>query len=191
MDENLIRLLIETGGVGGTIIMVVWLFRPIFLAWLGNIAKAREHEAQRIRDERESERELASALNGIKSELKLSRGINNQLIERIGTLPTRDDIVQAGQTMHEWATKHDTALAAAHTDLKTVPAEVWRIGDPKFETLRQALEDHINNLEKRLIERIDPQAENARQLIRKEMQTLLDRVQELDTALRALQPQEQ
>jgi len=188
MEENLLQAIIQGVGVGGTIVLVVYLLRPVFIEWLKNIAAARELEARRIEAERESERELAQALNGVKTELSLSRGINNQLIGKMDTLPTRDDIQRAGNAMNAWGEDHNRRLDRVHADVKVIPDEMWRIGDPKLETLRQEIENRVTTLQAALEARIDPSAENARRVIREEFTAINKRLSEIDATLQRFSP---
>ncbi|MHC4621250.1 MAG: hypothetical protein ACYTEQ_26170, partial [Planctomycetota bacterium] len=89
IDEQTLRVLIEAGGVGGTILGVVALLRAVFLKWLDNINQSRQLDAQREAAERASEQALALALNGVTTELKLSRGIHEQMIDKFDVLATR------------------------------------------------------------------------------------------------------
>jgi hypothetical protein len=171
IDENTLRTLIEAGGVGGTIITVVWLIRPVFLKWLENIGEARKLDAKRLEDERESEKALALALNGVTTELKLSRGINEQLIDKFGLLVTRDH------------------LSSVHEDVKTIPAEVWRLGDPKLDAMRSEIEHRVADLQASIETHLDPGAVNARAAIRLEFETMTKRLDDIDKSLRYLRPQ--
>ncbi len=188
MDEELLRAIIEGVGVGGTIISVVWLLRPVLLKWLENIAADREREAERLKDERESERELAQALNGVRTELNLSRGINNQLISKIDTLPTRDDIDQAGTSMRLWGERHDQKLNLVHDDVKTIPAEVVRLGTSNLETMRRELEQRLTTLQDQITARIDPDAENAQAIIRNEFAAMATRLGEIEALIKRFAP---
>jgi len=136
IDEQTLRTLIDAGGVGGTILGVAWIFRPVFLMWLKNIASANELEAKRLENEVASEKDLSDALNGVKTELKLSREVKTQLIDRIDTLPTRSDIDRVGVNMQSWAQGHDARIA-------DLPRRVYDVMAPELDKLPGLIEEKL------------------------------------------------
>lgn len=61
-------------------------------------------------------------------------------------------------------------LETMHADIKTVPLETWRLGDPILEALRQSLITYIDQTADRIIAKIDPRAEIAQQVVRDELE---------------------
>ena len=148
MDENILRLIIETGGTGVVILGIVWLFKPVFLKWLDNLAVARKFEAEREQNELEQSRRLETALNGVVAELALSRQVNSQFAARFEALPTRQDFEQVGVTMRDWARKHAG-------DVDNIPAKVWELSEGPLEELKREL---IAAMEVCLNEKVDLKA---------------------------------
>jgi hypothetical protein len=165
IDEQTLRTLIESGGVGGTIVIVVWLLRGVFMKWLENIGVARKLDAERLTAERASEQALALALNGVTTELKLSRGMNEQMIDKFELLATRDQI------------------SRIHDDVKTIPGEVWRLGNPRLDTMKTGIEDRIAVLQASIEERLPEGAINARVAIQTEFGQMNARLDDIGKSL--------
>jgi len=170
IDEQTLRTLIESGGVGGTIVIVVWLLRGVFMKWLENIGASRKLDAERLTAERASEQALALALNGVTTELKLSRGINEQMIDKFGALATGDH------------------LSRVHDDVKTIPDEVWRLGDPKLDIMKAGIERRITALQTSIEDRLPEGAINARAAIQAEFEQMDARLDDIAKSLAQLTP---
>lgn len=166
MDENILRLIIETGGTGIIILGIVWLAKPIFLKWLDNLAVARRLEAERERTELEQSRKLETALNGVVAELALSRQVNSRFAARFETMPTRQDFDQIGVTMRDWANKHDN-------EINEIPKKVWEAGSDPLEKLKTDIEKIIEGAKVEIIGAMDPaQLETLCTQLRNALQTL-------------------
>jgi hypothetical protein len=177
IDEQTLRTLIESGGVGGTIVIVVWLLRGVFMKWLENIGAARKMDAERLTAERASEKALSLALHGVETQLKLSRGIseqmraiNEQMLDKFDLLATRDH------------------LKLVHSDVKTIPSEVWRLGDPRLETVKVSIEERIADLQASIEDRLPPDAVNARAAICQEFAQMNERLNDIEKAMKDLSP---
>lgn len=180
--------LLETVGPFGTLILVAMILRPVLMRWLENIAERNRMEAQRNTAEIQQSQELATVLSGVQAQLQISTGVNNQLIAKFNALPTRTDIEQAGQAMMNWAHQHESRLTLVHNDIKATPAEVWRVGSPKLDALRQGLEQYLDNLRGQIVSALDPSAENARKVVEREFEGLFTRLDSIEWALRQLAP---
>lgn len=186
MSEEL-KLLLENGGPWAALIGITWLLRPVLLAAIDSVNQGRALTERRLVSETQQATDLTTALNGVQAQLKISGGLSNQLIDRIGILPSREDIKRAGDTMHAWANQHDNALALVHADVKSVPDEVWRKSAPRLEELRSSIQQYVTAMEDRIAAKLDPRAENAREAVRGELTALLDRFDGIEKTLRRLE----
>lgn len=174
-----------------TVIFVAWSGKAVALAWLASIREnnAREHERemQRIKDqhaqemaEKDANRAIADALTALKKRLETDAQRQDLLEATTRNLITSSKqlselLAGATERMTDRSKVVDNAMAAIHQDVKTVPLEVWRLGDPKLAGVIQALAA----MEERLLARIQPTAEVARGVIKDEFGELMARVQVL------------
>lgn len=192
VDElgNLTR--IGDAGIAVAVLIVVavgfWAIRGIALAWFG-YARERSKDAYDLelkRIEADKEREQADA-KATQANADALTALKNRMVadakrQDLIEATTRNLITSSKQLagliesvtdrMAERSGVLDQKLDALHTDVKTVPAEVWRIGDPKFDAVLGVL----NAMEARLLAKLKPEAEIARAVIREEFGDLISRV---------------
>lgn len=194
MTEEL-KIILENGGLPAALIGVVWLMRPVLLAFIESWNAARAFAERRLDTELTQTRELSQALQSVTAQLKINAGMSNQLINKIDALPSRADIQQVGATMRDWASTHDATMHAhdqkldlVHAQVKAVPSEVWREGKPTLEAISVALQDVITNTEKRIMDQLDPQADNARAAVQQEMRGMVERLEGMERLIKSFQP---
>jgi hypothetical protein len=186
MDE-LIKILSTSQITWATAsVIIAYLMRPVLLKLLDLITINQEAKRKIETDRMSNERDQTTMLGLLRDELVINRGIQNQLITHVNAIPNTLTALQ--DMMVAKVGEADRKREAIHTDLKTIPLEVWKLGDPKLDTLKSDLQSWIDNLQSRLQEQIDPHAENARKLICKEFETMIDRLGEIEKALKILTP---
>jgi hypothetical protein len=79
-------------------------------------------------------------------------------------------------------------LTRVHDDVKTIPGEVWRIGDPKLEAMATHIETRIGELKTSIDNQLDPGAVNARAAIQLEFDQMNDRLSDIAKTLLTLSP---
>jgi len=183
--ENLIEKLAQsqlTWSVAIVIIAIV--MRPVLLAALEIIKENVKSRRDTERDRVEAEKEQTRVLGALKDELVTTRSIYNQMITGVNLIPaTLDAMREQATVQHDKAARQYDAM---HADLRTIPAEVWRMGDPKLTDIKQAVERYINALQANIESKLDPNAANAREAIRQEFAAITARLTDIEAAMRAL-----
>jgi uncharacterized protein HemX len=158
------------------LVVMVWGVKPIVIKWLEVIQENNRARNQNDQKKNEVEERQAKALEELREELKTSRTINEQMLGLIATLPSSKDIQAAREAMERRANERDEALAtglsAIHTAIDATPGRVWEAGDPKLNAIKTLLETYLSGMEQRLVERIDPAARTARQVVTQELKDL-------------------
>lgn len=79
-------------------------------------------------------------------------------------------------------------LTRVHDDVKTIPREVWRLGDPRLDTMKTGIESRIEELQTSIEQRLPPDATNAREAIRLEFEAMNKRLDDISKTLLTLSP---
>lgn len=157
-----VALMIVLIVMAGAIVLVVRMWRDVRLAQIqmerDDRDARRKLEAEQTRERLEIERDRVKAedkqaaiMDRLELTLTGTQTAISRLLELVGTTPTKADLQAAGATMREWAVAHDQRLDRVHEDIKAVPGEVWRLGDPRLGGLtsgiRAGLEPLIADLQ--------------------------------------------
>lgn len=148
--------------------------------WREGRQMAHAEETERLKTEQDQTKALTTISERLKEEqtlrelqrdavVSLSRTVADLALV-VSDLKKEMGVVKA--TMTTVTEQRAAKLDLMHQDIKAVPSEVWRQGDPKLAAIRQLLETYLAGMEQRIIERIDPAAENARQAVSDELQRL-------------------
>lgn len=185
--EEFVRIIADSNITwSGAAIIIALILKPVLLAFI-DLAKTRvENHADLERDRIDAEKDQTKMLGLLKDELVISRGINNQLISSVNAIP---DAIVNFQT--QAIARHDRAdqkREAIHADLKTIPAEVWRLNEPQLDTLKTDFMRYIDKLQASIIAQIDPNALNAREAIRQEFIAITEKLAQIEKTLETLKP---
>lgn len=165
----------------GTVLILVILYKML-MALLAYFREGRllEHDetTARIGAEQGQTKALNALADRLKEEQTLRDLQRNNLISLSQTVASLATVVAelkkemggVRTDVNEIMKPRDDKLDLMHQDIKAVPAEVWRQGDPKLVAIRDLLETYLEGMEQRIIGRIDPAAENARQAVSNELQ---------------------
>lgn len=150
-------------------VIIAVVLRPVLIAiveiWKSNLEAKRTLEADRL----ENEKVQTDVLSQLKDELVVNRGIQNQLFTSVTAIPETLRTLQ--DTMARRVGEADRKRDAIHTDVKTIPTEVWRMGDPRLDNLREFFSSVFKALESNIMSQLDPKAQNARAAVREELAT--------------------
>jgi hypothetical protein len=131
-----------------------------------------------------AENDQTEALNKLRERLESDQEVRRAEKDVLQTLTTgvaqlvtvmgqqRESFEQAARQMKAVSEKRDTQFTALQTSIDGVPDAVWEVGDPKLEAIRSLLEQYLSGMEQRLVEKIDPAARMARQVVTQELKDL-------------------